>query len=695
MRLLALALLPLLLLPTSALAGEGQEGPSAAALAWARDTVREKLPDAVRVEAFPTGRTWLNVRRPLTWKGDLAGKVVVLDFWCYCCINCMHVLPDLAFLEHKYAGQPFAVVGVHSAKFANEKDAAHVREAVLRYGIHHPVVNDADFAIWRSFGAHSWPTFAVVAPDGRLLGVLSGEGHREDLDALVQALLEHFRSVAPESLDAKPLPIRLESSLRVPGMLSYPGKVCADAGRGSLFVADSGHDRVVEVGFDGRFKRAFGSGKPGLEDGPAGTARFHRPHGLAVHAGALWVCDTENHAIRRVDLATGTVSTVAGTGTKGDPWALVRPRGKAARHGPWPGRATALDSPWDIVFLGDRAWIAMAGAHSLWTLDPASGEVRHAAGDLTERRLDARDPYAAAFAQPSGLTTDGKVLYVADSESSSILRVVPGGAVETLAGATDDPRDLFHFGDEDGVGPGRRFQHPLGVLYRDGLLYVADSYNHKVKVLDPKTRAVHSRWGTGSAGREDGPTGAFSEPGGLAFHAGVLYVADTNNHAIRTIDLAHGQVGTLPLSGVPIPQAHARGGLSAAWPDLSGTVHPPVVEAPARLGEALPLVLELSLPAGWHLTEDAPAALRVETAGDLRRAHGRVVDVPVRGLTTKASIPAPTKTGVQDVTVRLLYYVCRDEGQCRIRSVTYTLRLAVGAGDAPVAPVTIRDAFLP
>jgi sugar lactone lactonase YvrE len=591
------------------------------------------------------------------------------------------VLPDLEYLEKKYAAKGLAVVGVHSAKFENEKGTRQIREAIRRYEIHHPVVNDADFAIWRSYGARSWPTFALVAPGGTYIGRLSGEGNREELEALIIALLERFKG----KLDTKPLPLRLESSTRASGPLAYPGKVAVSKDQRRLWIADSNHNRIVEVdvSMKWRFVRAFGDGQPGLKDGKAGEARFFRPQGLAEYDGALYVCDTKNHALRKIDLATGTVTTVAGTGKQGNHYALFRRDG----HGPWPAAKTDLNSPWDILFVNGTGYVCMAGSHTLWTLDPKAGTVAHFAGDGTERRLDAEDLFKAAFAQPSGITWDGKHLYVADSESSAIVRVGLKQGVKTIAGGSKDPKDLFHFGDEDGVGLGKRFQHPLGVLFHDDTLYVADSYNHKIKTVDRKTGEVHTLVGTGAIGNTDVfRHESFSEPSGLAAFRSRLIVADTNNHVLRRVDPQRPAVLTFDTSSVPIPQAHAKaGGVSRVWPELAGTVYPPAVELVVKPDVAVSLTMNLQLPLGWKLTAGAPSAMRL-------RFGTKLDDTAILGTSTKITLPV-LPVGRHDLHVRLLYYVCEDEGECRVRSVDYTLRVEAKAGGAE--QVALSDAFEP
>jgi DNA-binding beta-propeller fold protein YncE len=151
----------------------------------------------------------------------------------------------------------------------------------------------------------------------------------------------------------------------------------------------------------------------------------------------------------------------------------------------------------------------------------------------------------AWLAQPNGLTLDDdRKLYFADSETSAVRVVRLSGPQEviTLVGT-----GLFDFGDVDGKGDEVRLQHVQAVCFVDGLVYLTDTYNNRIKVLNPQTREVRSFAGTGVAGLKDGSldVAQFNESAGLASAAGKLYVADTNNHAIRVIDLAAGTVQTL------------------------------------------------------------------------------------------------------------------------------------------------------
>ena len=497
--------------------------------------------EAQPVHAPPlTGGTWYNVTQPLTW-ADLRGKLVILDFWTYGCINCLHVLEELRAIEERFHGEPLVVIGVHSAKFQNEQDGDHIRAAIKRYDIQHPVVVDDHRRIWDAYAVRGWPTLVLVDPHGYIVGTLAGEGHGPQLTNAIAAALHALRSEG--QLDDSPLSIQLEAADPPLTPLHFPGKLVADDAADRVYIADSGYHRVVITDRVGRLVATIGSGEAGRADGDSLTASFHRPQGLALDGNVLYVADTGNHLIRAIDLTTHTVSTIAGTGTQ-----------QRGRHPHGPALSTALNSPWDLAVDHTTIWMAMAGAHQIWALDRATGMVHVAAGDGAEGRLDGAAP-AAAFAQPSGLALDhtGQRLFVADSESSCI-RVLDLAtqpiSVTTLAGG-----DLFDFGLRDGDGAAARFQHPLGIAYADGWLYVADTYNHAIRRIDAATGHTRTLAGFTASGQQDGRGKAarFFEPGGLAVAGDDLLVADTNNHVIRIVKRANGETHTLEPLGVCAP----------------------------------------------------------------------------------------------------------------------------------------------
>ena len=490
------------------------------------------------LEAAPDldgGVAWLNTAGPVLLK-DVKGKIVLLDFWTLCCINCIHIMPDLAKLEKKYPNE-LVVIGVHSPKFDNEKDTRSIRKAILRYEIAHPVVNDADRKIWDRFGINSWPSMVVIDPEGKLVGTLAGEGNYDILDKAIAKMIAIHRE--KKTLNETPVKfdlIRYRDKGDTP--LFFPGKVLADAKSNRLFIADSTHHRVVVTDLAGKKIAVIGTGTPGLKDGAFDAAQFNDPQGLALDGETLYIADRKNHSIRAADLKAGTVTLVAGTG--------VQTQESRGMDRPGPAKTTGMNSPWDIHLAGRTLFIAMAGHHQIWAMDVDKGLAGPFAGDGRENIKDG-PPYAARFAQPSGLADDGKFLYVADSEVSAIRKLPLNGEgrVETLVGT-----GLFDFGDADGVGTKAKLQHALGVAFHDGKLIVADTYNSKLKLIDPATKAVTTLLGGTEPGTK---TPLFDEPAGLSVANGKLYVADTNAHRIRVVDLATKAVTTLTLEGVVAP----------------------------------------------------------------------------------------------------------------------------------------------
>ena len=477
------------------------------------------LSGKVNAPELSGGHGWLNVSRPLTLK-ELRGKVVALDFWTFCCINCMHGIPTLRRLERKYP-EELVVIGVHSAKFTNEQVTENIREAALSYDVEHPVVNDSDFAIWNAYGVNAWPTIVVIDPDGKIVFKQSGEPDFALLDATVSGLIKKFDG----KISKEKIPLALEKDKATATVLAFPGKALVDEKSGRLFVADSGHNRIVISGLDGKVQAIAGSGERGLKDGAFEEAKFDSPQGLLLVGEVLYAADTNNHCLRVLDLKQGRVATVAGNGGQ----SIFGAGGGAALK-------TALSSPWDLARIGERPeiYIAMAGCHQIWVYDPGKATVEVFAGTGQEGISDG-PRLNAVLAQTSGLATDGTNLYFADSEVSA-LRMVdftsPREEVRSLIGT-----GLFDFGDKDGDFGQALLQHPLGVAYRDGVVYVADTYNHKIKAADLKARSISTLAGTGKPGVGTAETPQFSSPGGLCVAGDKLYIADTNNHAIRVVDV--------------------------------------------------------------------------------------------------------------------------------------------------------------
>ena len=399
---------------------------------------------------------------------DFRGRILVLDFWTFCCVNCLHVLDELRPLEARFA-DVLDVVGVHSPKFAHEADHDALLAAVERYEVHHPVLDDPDLTTWSQYAVRAWPTLCVVDPEGYLVHVASGEGHGEGLARLVEQLVaEH---------DAKGT-LRRRGAAYVPPPaatteLRFPGKV-ALLPDGTLLVTDTAHHSVVRMAADGEsVLRRYGTGERGLTDGPA--PRFAEPQGVLVTAaGEVLVADTANSVVRRLDLESGAAMTVAGTG---EVWRPGRPTAGHALE-------VELSTPWDLAEHDGEVVLAMAGTHQLWALDLEQGRLRVLAGTTGEGLRDG-DALHAYLAQPSGLVSDGDRLWFVDAETSA-LRWYRDGQVGTAIGS-----GLFDFGHRDGPAAEALLQHPLGVaLLPDGSVAICDTYNNAVRRYEPATGEV-------------------------------------------------------------------------------------------------------------------------------------------------------------------------------------------------------------
>lgn len=608
---------------------------------------------------FPGGLTWFNVQQPLTIE-SLRGHIVLLDFWTLGCINCQHIVPDLQQLEAEF-GDALVVIGVHSGKYATEHDDDSIREAIGRLGLEHAVVNDPDFTVWDSFGANAWPTLVLIDPAGNLVGSHAGEGVYPLFQPIVQSLVAEFD--ARGELRRDPVPLDL-SATTASSVLAYPSDVAADAANDRLYIADAGHNRVLVAQLDGRLVQAIGTGEAGFADGAADEATFRQPQGLALSEDGrtLYVADTRNHAIRAVDVATGIVRTIAGTGRQAE----RVPTGDA------PALQTALSSPWDAVEVRGVVYIAMAGVHQLWAMDLRAGTVAVYAGTSREGVDDGPRLAMATLAQPSGITSDGAYLYWVDPEGSAVRRLrLDGGAdaeVETITGT-----GLFDYGDEDGQGTSAKLQHAQGIAYGDGRLFVADTYNQKVRAIDGASFAISTLTGDSTRGWSDGTRDAahFDEPAGLAVAGGTLFVADTNNHLVRTVDTSTGETATLTLSNLGV--ATASGPANVTRLDL-----PAQEVAPG----ASSLGVVVAAPEGYHLNSSAPSRLSL-TTGNAAVAELGERDLEWNSDAAEVRIPVPVMLAEGETTVGAVasLYYCREgeEALCFIQQVEVTLPLHVSA----------------
>ncbi|MBM3487131.1 MAG: redoxin domain-containing protein [Alphaproteobacteria bacterium] len=469
------------------------------------------------------GARWFNVARPLDLAA-LRGRLVILDFWALCCINCLHMIPILRRVETMFPDH-VTVIGVHSPKFRAERDPDLVAAAIARWDIRHPVIHDPDLALWHQYTVRGWPTLVFVSPDGKVLGQHSGEPEVDKLLEVVDEIL--IESQNEGMLDPHPIALA-DPAAPAPAQLRFPAKIKRVPGAMTRWaVADSGHNQIVLFDDAGGEIARFGDGSAGFEDGLPGEASFANPQGLAATEAAIFVADTGNHAIRRIALATGEVATLAGVGRRGP---VLRTTTSAFE--------TWLASPWDLALAGRQLFFANAGTHQIGVLDLEDLLVTPFAGSGHEEIVDGAGGNAS-LAQPSGLDVDpaGTTLYIADAETSAVRAVALDGSAEvrTLIGA-----GLFEFGHRDGPFADALLQHPLAVAAADGRVLVADSFNHAVRVLDLARRRVDDLDG-GRLVCTDPVCLPLAEPAGIALDGrDRVLIADGNNHRIVEVRLDTG-----------------------------------------------------------------------------------------------------------------------------------------------------------
>jgi sugar lactone lactonase YvrE len=410
---------------------------------------------------------------------------------------------------------------VHCAKFSNEKIKENIIKAIQRLEIKHPVVIDNDFLMWKQYGVRVWPTFLLIGTDGEIVGMASGEGNLEVIEQSIEkalALGKETGTLAQKKLEINPVPDNEK-------FLDFPSKLFIDKPNKIMYVSDSGHNRILEIDITafnkGKVKRIIGSKTTGYKNGTFEEALLNKPQGLFLDNEKLYICDSENHSIRVADLKKNELSTLLGDGTK-------------ARWGD--ARGETLNSPWDIFKSSDTFFIAMAGSHQIWRMDARSLRVRPFIGNGREQLVDGNSR-KSQLAQPSGLASDGRDLFFADSESSAIRKVnMNSGLVKTIAG-----KGLFIYGYRDGKIEEALFQHPKGIYFENGIIYVADTFNDSIRIINMSKKVVQTL--ISSKGPklcsidEKSKAGPIHEPNDVFRFGGYLYIADTNNHLVRVLDI--------------------------------------------------------------------------------------------------------------------------------------------------------------
>ncbi|WP_299817752.1 thioredoxin-like domain-containing protein [uncultured Pontibacter sp.] len=462
------------------------------------------LTGRVNAPEITTEHGWLNSDKAWSIK-DFKGKIVLLDFWTFGCINCQHIIPDLKRLEKEYA-DVLVVIGVHSAKFDAERQGETIEQAIRKFGIEHPVVNDADYKVWNYYGVRAWPTIVLIDPNGKVIGQHAGEAVYDTVRPYIQKLKDEFK----DQLNYDPF--EFKAPRKEASALYFPSKLICD-NDGDLYLSDSGNNRILKLNQEGQVLEVIGSGEQGFSNGGYADATFYEPHGMALQGDTLYIADTKNNAIRQVDLRHKMVTTAAGTGEL-HYYFLDDKLNEPVNP----------NSPWDLLVYGNSMFIANAGNHQILRMDLETKKVYRFAGTGREALTDG-PLHEAAFNQPSGLANNEHVLYIADAEASAIRTVnLKTGIVLTPLG-----RGLFDFGDVDGDVDDALLQHCVGLEIIDSDVYIADTYNGKIKRLDLSRNRVHTL------------ASGLSEPNDLVFLNGQLWVTSTNSHQLFKIDLNTGQ----------------------------------------------------------------------------------------------------------------------------------------------------------
>lgn len=596
--------------------------------AKARELVERNARARVRAPEFERGAAWLNTSAELAFGGALRGRLVLLEFWNASSVRCRDARAELADLEREFAEHALTLVAVHVPTCESERERDHVRAAVLRDERSHPVVLDNEQRFARRAGVLTWPAQVLVSPDGCVLGQVSGAGQRAVLSALIAAALELYGELG--ALDGAAPALALESRSELPRALCFPSKLTVDAASKRLWIADSGHHRIVECTLEGQFLRAFGCGAAGWLDGPAHTARLRAPQGMALADGALLVADTGNHLLRRIDLATGVVSTVAGTGRAGLPLA-----------GASDARTTALSSPYDVLRTSDACYIAMAGAGQIWRWSERQAEFTPAASGGAEPHEQLVSPLALALV--------GDELLIADAGCATLR------AMQLASGQLGSARAAQH-------KPAQLLGLAIDAEDVDALAYVADGRSHQIALVGGGDGTLAGYAGAGVPGWVDGACeqAQFWTPSGLALCGDTLLVADTFNHALRAIDLVAHEVRTLDTASIPLPRAPQAGLEFSAreLPRMAGERdHGPRKARLPSSGGALELALDLR--PGESLAPGAPSLYRVLRIDGV--AAARQVAGPLTGASTRIEIGV---AGAGRLEVQALVYTLDVAGAC-------------------------------
>ncbi|MFT6106414.1 MAG: thiol-disulfide isomerase/thioredoxin [Rickettsiales bacterium] len=557
------------------------------------------------------------------------------------------MIPEIKNLEMEFDNK-LTVIGVHSGKFDNEKETSSIRKAVLKYDITHPVVNDADFKIWDGFKVSSWPTIVLIDPEGRVVKKYEGEVSSSVIRKDVKNLIKKYKY----QLNSAGLPIVLEKNKIVDNVLNFPAKITLAKGfsykniskTNALVIANTGKHNIILTSFNGKTLLEIGSGDSGFEDGDFDNSSFNSPRGLIFEKNILYVADTGNHALRKIDFGTGKVTTIIGSGRRGK---IIGVKNKI--------KDISLASPWDLEFFPDKnnIIIANAGTHQLLKYNISKKTISPFVGNGKEDLIDGKYP-KNSLAQPSGISAHGEKLYFVDSESSALRMVDKSGKLTTLIG-----RGLFDFGYKNGDSKKALMQHPVGLVAVDSGIYIADTHNHVIRKYNFKTKQIYDYSGglkgSGVGNREET---RYDEPEDIIAVKGNFYVADTNNNRIVELGL-NGSVSRL-IDIVPQIKMPTEG-LLEYLPNLT-TI------SSQNVKENSEVTLVFDMKKGWKVNQSAPSFFNLVEIKDNKDAH--LIASFSDSIISSGSVKLPKMSSENEYYIQGTVYYCEDkkESLCLIKS---------------------------
>ncbi len=613
---------------------------------------------------FPQDKSeeWLNVVRPLEIS-DLKDRIVLLDFWTYACVNCTQTIQEVRKLEEQF-GSKLTVIGVHSGKFDNEKNLLQIRKAIIRNDITHPVINDSKMRIWDSFKIGAWPSFVLIDPRGNVVKTYVGEAGVFGAKVGIKKLISEYKY----ELNRDALPLALEKYGIDGNILSFPTKIeyAADFSYKShhlpaLFIANTGKNEILVTSLSGNVIAKIGSGTADFQDGNFETASFNAPQGLLYRSGKLYVADTGNHVLREIDFKKSTVTTLIGSGQRGE-----------AFNEKQTIEANSFDlaSPTDIEFFPNHENIVIAnsGMHQILTYNIAKDTISVLAGSGVEGISDGKYP-DNQLAQTADLVAYNRKLYFLDSETSSLRVMDESGEVKTLIGS-----DLFKFGNKNGGKSDALMQHPLGLMVDDTGVYISDSFNHVIRKYDFAAGKISNFVGStknSDGGDNFGSASAteFNQPEGVISVLNNFYVADTNNNRIVVINR-----GSLKSSllDVMLPLKMPKEGFLEYLPNLK--------KAPdVKVKADTEIMLKVDLKKGWKINELGPSFINLlEVVSSDKANLVKVFDWS--DIKNKEMQSPKLKAGEKYILQGVVYY-CEDKSNALCYVKSYERKIIADDGE--------------